>query len=131
MGRRITFSVPLFLVRGKKKPKNYWLALNNYRNWQFHLNNQLKQQFKDEIEIPEIDEPIRHCRIKYVFYYPTHQRRDIGNSLAVVSKFTEDALVDAGVIMDDDYTIVAKISGEYGGHDKCNPRCEVTVEELI
>jgi Holliday junction resolvase RusA-like endonuclease len=129
--RTVKFTVPLFLIRGKKKPKNYWLNMNNYRNWKFHLNNDLKIQFKEEIEIPELDTPLAAVKIKYVFYYNTHQRRDIGNSLAVVSKFTEDALVAAGVIADDDYTIVRKVTGEYGGYDKNNPRCEVIIEEVI
>jgi len=128
--RTVKFSVPLFLVRGKRKPKNYWLNQNNYRGWQFHLSNDLKIQFKEEITIPELDTPLAACKIKYVFYYNTHQKRDIGNSLAVISKFTEDALVEAKVIRDDDFTIVRKISGEYGGYDKNNPRCEVIIEEM-
>jgi Holliday junction resolvase RusA-like endonuclease len=128
--RTVKFTVPLYLTRGKRKKKNYWLTQNNYRNWQFHLSNDLKKQFKEEISIPELDTPLAGAKIKYVFYFPTHQRRDIGNMLAVVSKFTEDALVAAGIIKDDDYTILKKISGEYGGYDKNNPRCEVTVEEI-
>ena len=128
--RQVRFSVPLYLTTGKRKPKNHWLNMNNYRNWQHHQNNSLKILFKESIEIPKLDTPLAACKIKYVFYYPTHQRRDIGNSLAVISKFTEDALVEAKVIRDDDFTIVRKISGEYGGYDKNNPRCEVIIEEM-
>ena len=120
-------TVPLFLVKGKTKPKKYWLNLNNYRNWAFHLNNDLKIQFKNEINIPEVDKPISICSIKYRFFYPSNQRRDIDGSLAVIAKYAQDALVDAGVILDDDYTVVKKIVGEFAGIDRANPRCEIEI----
>ena len=104
--------------------------MNNYRNWQSHLSNDLKIQFKEEINIPELDTPLVACKITFVFYYPSAVRRDLDNSLGVISKFTQDALVEAGVIKDDDYTIVRSITGKYGGMDKQNPRCEVIVEEI-
>ncbi len=129
--RSVRFDVPLFLERGVRKKRNIWLNMNNYRNWQHFLSNDLKVQFKGAISIPELDTPLAACRITYTFYYPTHQRRDIGNSLAVISKFTEDALVESIVIMDDDYTIVRSVKGVFGGIDKKNPRCEVLVQEIV
>jgi len=128
--RQVRFSVPLYLTRGKRKPKNFWLNMNNYRNWQSHLSNDLKIQFKEEINIPELDTPLVACKITFVFYYPSAARRDLDNTTAVTAKFTQDALVEAGVIKDDDYTIVRSITGKYGGMDKQNPRCEVIVEEI-
>ena len=129
----IKFSVPLYLVRGKKKPKNYWLNLNSYRNWKYHLNNDLKIQFKKAIHstLAELDPIQGPIKIVYTFYYPDSRRRDLGNSLAVISKFTEDALVEEGIIPDDDYTIIRSIAGRYGGYDKQNPRCEVAIKEVI
>ena len=129
----INFSVPLYLIRGKKKPKNYWLNLNSYRNWKHFLNNDLKIQFKKEIEqnLAAYDPIIGKISITYTFYYPDVRRRDIGNNLAVISKFTEDALVEAGIIPDDDYKTIVSIKGIFGGIDKENPRCEVSIEEVL
>ena len=126
------FSVPLYLVRGKKKPKNYWLNLNSYRNWKYHLNNDLKIQFKEAIHssLAALDTIKGPIRIVYTFYYPDSRRRDLDNSQAVIAKFTQDALVEEGIIPDDDYTIVRSISGRYGGVDKTQPRCEVDIFEL-
>jgi len=105
--------------------------MNNFRNWQFHLSNDLKKLFSEAIKIPELDSPLAACKIKFIFYYPTYQRRDIDNSLSVIAKFTQDALVEAKVILDDDYTVVRSITGEYGGHDKHNPRCEIIIQEIL
>jgi len=104
--------------------------MNNFRNWPFHLSNNLKILFNKAIEIPELDSPLAACKITFIFYYPTVQRRDIDNSLSVIAKFTQDSLVAAKVILDDDYTIVRQVTGIYGGLDRKNPRCEVIVEEL-
>ena len=128
--QQVRFSVPLYLTTGKRKPKNNWLNMNNFRNWQFHLSNDLKILFNKAITIPELDAPLAACKITFVFYYPTHQRRDLDNSLSVIAKFTQDSLVAAKVILDDDYKIVRQITGKYGGLDKTNPRCEVIVEEV-
>jgi hypothetical protein len=118
------FSVPLYIKVGKK---NYWLNQNNYRNWHYFLSNKLKTLFKEQILIP--DTKYNKVIINYTFYYPNNIRRDIGNSLAVIDKFTADALVENGNIEDDDYNTVIKIVGKFGGIDKTYPRCEVEINE--
>ena len=40
-----------------------------------------------------------------------------------------DLLVDAGIIKDDNYTILPKVILQIGTHDKLNPRCEIYVEQ--
>jgi Holliday junction resolvase RusA-like endonuclease len=122
------FNVPLYLTVGKRKPKNHWLTLNNYRNWKFYLSNDLKTLFKETLNTDVLIAIEGEISVTYTFYYPTKQLRDIDGSLAVISKFTLDALVEGGIIQDDNYTIVKKVSGEYGGLDKENPRCEVKIE---
>jgi hypothetical protein len=119
------FAVPLYLKVGKK---NYWLNQNGYRNWHYHLSNKLKSTFKEQIAIP--DKKLNgEVTLIYTFYYPNKIRRDIGNSLAVIDKFTADALIENGNIEDDDYKIVKKIIGQFGEIDKENPRCEVEIIE--
>jgi len=124
--KKMRFDVPLYLTIGKK---NYWLNQNGYRNWHFHLSNKLKKTFKDTITLPNTKYK-RSVQIAYTFYYPNAIKRDIGNSLAVIDKFTADALIENGNLLDDDFTVVKKIIGKFGGIDKDNPRCEVKVQEV-
>lgn len=124
------FNVPLYLTRGKSKPKNYWLNMNGYRNWKYHLNNDLKKQFKEEIELPDLDNTIQsEVKVVFTFYYPDNRLRDIDGSLSVISKFTLDALVEDGILEDDNYKYVVEVKGKLGGVDKANPRCEVEIKE--
>lgn len=39
-----------------------------------------------------------------------------------------DLLVDAGIIEDDNYTVLPKVILQIGTHDKLNPRCEIYVD---
>ena len=104
--------------------------MNNYRNWKFHFSNALKIQFKAEADIPVLDAPIdTPVRITYTFYYPDNRLRDIDNSLAVISKFCGDAMVENGVLNDDNYKWVKSVKGVYGGIDNVNPRCDVEIKE--
>ena len=41
-----------------------------------------------------------------------------------------DLLVDAGILLDDNYEVVPKLILEYGGQDKENPRCEIQIHLL-
>lgn len=130
--RRQTFSVPLKLEVGVRKKKAHYLTLNNYRNWQFQLSNQLKKVFKIETiaKIRKLTPIEGGCIITYTIYYPTNRLFDLDNYGSVLSKFTNDVLVEAEIIEDDNYKFVNKIIFEFGGVDKDDPRCEVTIESL-
>jgi hypothetical protein len=101
--------------------------MNNFMQWHFQVRNNIKKSFTDQVDTSTLTKAIPPIQLIYSFYYPNLSHRDIGNSLAVVDKFTADALVSAGIIPDDNYTIVQSIVGEFGGIDKANPRCEVTI----
>lgn len=126
------FSVPIKLEVGVAKKKNYYLNLNGYRNWQFQLNNQLKKLFKIEVaeEIRKLTPVEGVVSVHYTIYYPTKRAFDIDNIGSVITKFTHDALVEFGILEDDNYNFVSKIVYEYGGVDKDNPRCDVVIKEI-
>jgi Holliday junction resolvase RusA-like endonuclease len=127
-----TFSVPIKLEVGVSKKKTYYLNLNNYRNWQHHLNNQLKKTFKLLIaeKVRNLEPLLKPCRVTFEIYYPTRRLFDVDNIGAVVSKFTHDALVELEILTDDNYTVIPEIVYRFGGIDKDNARCDVTVEEI-
>ena len=124
-----TLVVPLMVTLGKRKFHNYWLTMNNYRNWMGIVSNNIKVAFKASLDLSHLTPIIGPVHIHYTFYYPNLAHRDIGNSLAVIDKFTADALVEANIIPDDNYTIVQSISAEFGGIDRDNPRCLVTITQ--
>ena len=128
--KELKVNLPSFLVVGKRKPKNLWLNLNGYRNWPFHQNNDLKKQFTEAVSemLPVIH--FEKIEIEYRVFFKTKRRTDVANVCSVVDKFFCDTLVSAGIINDDDYTVLSKVSYIYGGIDKDNPRVEATIKEI-
>lgn len=59
--------------------------------------------------------------VKLCFYSKDKRKFDLSNKAESIM----DLLVDAGILLDDNYEVVPKLILEYGGQDKENPRCEV------
>lgn len=125
-----SFSTPLYITLGVKKKKNYWINTNNYRNWHPMVNNNVKKAFKTALDLSHLKPVSPPIKLTYIFHYPDLSHRDIGNSLAIIDKFTADALTEAGIIEDDNYNIVTHIEGLFGSIDRENPRCDVTIQTL-
>lgn len=125
------FSVPIRLEAGVRKKKTFYLNLNAYKQWHFQESNQLKKLFKIKTlaTIREL-KPVDKAEITYKVYYPTAREFDLDNIGSVISKFTNDVLTEVGIIEDDNYKILTKITFVFGGIDKENPRCEVTLKEV-
>jgi hypothetical protein len=127
-----TISVPIRLEVGVRTKKTHYLNLNGYRNWQFQLSNQLKKLFKITVakDIRQLTPIEGKCKITYTIYYINKRAFDIDNVGSVIAKFTNDALVEFDILVDDNYNYVPEMVFKYGGVDKENPRCEVTLEEV-
>ncbi len=77
--------------------------------------------------MPKLPEPISEsCCVKCIFYMPTRRKCDLTNLLEAV----DDIMVDAGVLEDDNYRIIASHDGSRVYYDKDNPRTEVEVTSL-
>lgn len=124
-------TLPLFIETGIKKKRKFYLNLNIYRNAHHHILNNAKIAFKAMV-INQINKLPVMGRITMTFkVFPGSKRLlDIPNICSVVDKFFTDALVEAGKIEDDNYTVVPRIIYEYGEIDKENPRVEVTITPL-
>lgn len=114
----IEIKVPMHVNMGKKKPKNRYINLNSYRNWQFTLSNNIKKKFKEIIskDFPTMTQPIKMYRLEYEVFLPSKLKRDIMNIGSVVDKFTNDALVEEGIVEEDNYTHLQDIRFSYGGY---------------
>lgn len=69
-----------------------------------------------------IDYPVT---VKCLFYMPTHRKCDLTNMLESI----DDVLVEAKVLKDDNYSIIASHDGSRVLYDKYNPRTEIYINK--
>lgn len=134
---KVVLSLPLDVIYYTRKKDNkdmkFILNLNNYRNTHHRILHQAKEKYEAAVTMllpPDAKEKLYGKKVRVAFkYFPKTQLRvDVSNPIAIIEKFATDALVKAGVIEDDNYTILIGSDGwEYGEVDKENPRCEMTI----
>lgn len=64
--------------------------------------------------------------VHLTFYSENKRKFDLSNKTESIM----DLLVDAGILLDDNYSVVPKLILEYGGISKENPRCEIQIHLL-
>ncbi len=127
MGVEQTFTSPLRLPVGKK---GFSLNLNVYRNAHFRTLSKAKKVYAELLaEQIKKSVPMAKVHIHYTLFMATKRRVDIANVTSVTAKFFCDALVEYGLLKDDDYHHVVSSSESFGGIDKQNPRVEIRVTE--
>jgi Holliday junction resolvase RusA-like endonuclease len=94
----------------------------SHDNW---FNRAIVQLYEKRanLTIPNGDKLI----VELLFYSSTARGEDLDNKANSIM----DLLVKAKIIPDDNWNIVPKLILEYGGKDKENPRCEITIYEQI
>lgn len=121
-------TVPLWIAMGKAG-KKFILNLNNYRNLHYRSLNNAKQNYSALVEnklpsrfkIPH-DQPIMAI---YVYYAQTKRKIDVANPCSIIDKFTCDAIVKKGLLIDDNIDYLKEVRYVYGGVDRGNPRCDL------
>ena len=117
--------------KASKKPIKhpYHESINEWMIMKRPQMNCLKQRWKDFIcwlvhkqgyDNLRIDE----CEIFQTIYYPTNRRKDLDNS---VPKFVLDGLVVSGMIIDDSYKHITKLTMSCDV-DPDNPRTELLIK---
>lgn len=123
--------LPLYVEIPKKTKKNerFYLNQNKFRNCHHFTMNKAKHLYKGIIASKSLPERTLEGKLvfTYILYPKSKRRMDLTNSLSAIQKFADDALVELGVIPDDDYKTVAKVEYEFGGIDKEDPRAELLV----
>ena len=120
------FALPLYGVTKKGA-----IAVNWYRNAHYQTSNKAKIEFKRQIQdqlnkFDEIETPIK---IKYTYYAKSNNSPDLDNFVGTVKKFFQDALVESGLIKDDNVNFIISNSEFYGGIDKQNPRVDAEISQ--
>ena len=116
-----------------KSSKHKWftLNLNMYRNAHYHILNNAKKQYKldidDQITNLDLTTPIH---IIYTLYPKTNRLTDLGNVCSIHQKFFEDALVDKGILVDDNYYCIPSSEFIFGNVDKHNPRVDIEIRTI-
>ena len=135
----VTLILPLEVFYSKKK--KFILNLNNYRNAHYRVLSIAKKTYSDDLvemiknlfikekwdDIPRFDNPVD---LEYVYYAKSNRRVDVSNPCSIIDKFTCDALVRVGILEDDSSKQIKSINYVYGGVDKENPRCRLTIKEV-
>jgi len=77
--------------------------------------------------MPKLDKPIDYrVNVICLFYMPTRRKCDLTNMLEAI----DDIMVKAGVLADDNYSIIESHDGSRVFYDKDNPRTEVVITAL-
>lgn len=74
-------------------------------------------------KVQTINEPVN---VKCLFYMGTHRKCDLTNLLEAI----DDVMVKAGLLADDNFTIIESHDGSRVLYDKEKPRTEVVIEKI-
>lgn len=83
------------------------------------LQQQLQQQHHDAIDTA--------VNVQMIYYRSDRRRTDLVN----LQNATLDILVQANILADDNYNIVASMDGSRVYYDKDNPRTEITITPAV
>lgn len=90
--------------------------------WQYQKDK--KEYTVFVLEAIDKEHNIEKCEITIKYYFKDKRRRDLENYLKILM----DALVEAKVIIDDNYEVITKMT-LIGNVDSKNPRIEIEVLE--
>jgi Holliday junction resolvase RusA-like endonuclease len=126
------FTAPLYIILAKSKlGKKYHLNLNNYRNWQSAVSNNLKKKYKEIVSSQLVGKKLKHpVEIKFTYIKGQNRKVDRANVLSVHEKFFCDALVECGCIPDDNDLYISKTTYVSNGVDPGNGRVEIEITEV-
>lgn len=104
-------------------------SINTYTRMTFQAANNLKQRWKSFIiwlveDLGYSDLGIEECEIIYRTFFFQNRRHDLDN---ISPKYILDGFVEAGMIVDDDYTHIKKLTLECD-IDKKHPRIEFFIK---
>ncbi len=110
--------------------KKYILNLNNYRNWNFHVSNNIKRQYTSVMadQMAALQDDCKHIALTFQYFKATKRKCDRANIYCIHEKFFCDALVKYRVIEDDSDRFIIRSTYLPVRLDKANPRVEVQID---
>lgn len=133
---QVTVICPLHIDLPRKKgpAKRVHLSQNVIRNAHFQIQNQAKhaikeivwRQLSDNFQGIRLNEPVE---LEIKLFKDKARRADLSNFCSVVDKYSTDAIVEYGLISDDNVKVLKKVTYLFGGFSD-DPRAEVTMKEM-
>jgi len=105
----------------KRTGKRFITTSKAYKNW---YDSAIKQFL---FEYPDIQTYHKRVNVYMTFYRKTKRSFDYNN----ISQGIMDLLVDIGLLEDDDDKHAVPVFDPNVYIDKDNPRCEITIEEIV
>lgn len=134
---QVTVTCPLFIDLPRKRgpAKRIHLSQNVIRNAHFQIQNAVKhavkelvwRQLSDSFHDIRLEEPVE---LQITLFKDKARRADLSNFCSVIDKYATDAIVEYGLLSDDNVKVLKKVTYLFGGFDDANPRAEVTVKEM-
>lgn len=122
--------LPIYINTSKKK--KVLVSLNWYRNAHYGIKDKVKKQYHEIVyeQLRGARKPFdKRIGVKYQLWYKRGDC-DLMNVVSVLDKFLLDALVQAGMIKDDNVNKYISCHAEVGGKDSKNPRLVCIIEEV-
>lgn len=122
----IKFTVPLTPVSKKNSQQ---IVQNRVTGRPFIMPSKKYKEYEKAAMwfIPRLQQPINYpVNVKCLFYMPTKRKCDLTNMIEAI----DDIMVKAGLLEDDNYSIVAGHDGSRVLYDKENPRTEVYISKV-
>lgn len=126
--------IPLYvdILKGRGKLKRVFLNLNVYRNLHYRINNEAKKavkaivwsQLEGRVALPT---PIE---LKVILYAPDKRERDLSNFCSIADKYVCDAVVEFGLLKDDNVKFIKRTVYEYGGVNKEKAGFEIYFNQM-
>ena len=133
---QVTVICPLHIDLPRKKgpAKRVHLSQNVIRNAHFQIQNAVKhtikeivwRQLSDNFQGIRLNEPVE---LEIRLFKDKSRRADLSNFCSVIDKSTTDAIVEYGLISDDNVEVLKKVTYLFGGFSD-DPRAEVTMKEM-
>lgn len=93
------------------------MSLNVYRNAHYYQLNKEKETWEKVVAVSVKEQQIKkveRCRITFEFYFKDKRKHDPDNYSAS-AKFLLDGMVKAGVLDDDNFSVIEELSLKQGG----------------
>ena len=133
--KELKLTLPLYVMLPRKtmKDKRHTLNMNVHNGTCYIVRNQAKGIYHKIVKNILGDNSIRFngkIQLEYIYFHGSKRKVDTNNPCSIIDKYTCDALVELGVFEDDNSSILKRTVFEWGGVDKDNPRCELTIKEF-
>lgn len=130
MSNTEVYTLPIYWFQSKKK--KVLVGMNAYRNWHYQVSAKFKRDFSELVteQVSSDYVPITGPYTLHIKLYYKNSNCDGSNVIALIEKVFLDALITAGVVVNDTVQLHKGTTWEVVQQDKTSPRCELTVKEI-